>query len=269
MSAKEQIERIRLKVERAKKHVQELHAIHGRFVQTNPVRVGPYRQPDRRLAYAVCEIDPIPIEMSLVTGDILHNLRCALDHLARQLVMIGPRPDPNTEFNFPIHNKVGDHKACLKAIKKQVRSDAIDAFAAIEAYRGGKGHDIWILNRLNNVDKHRVIVTVGAATRAINVGAIMTEMMVKADERAAKIVAANPNALDLWMRPADKQCPLKVGDVIFTDLPDAEPNEKLQFRFEIAFHEPQIIEDKPLIETVHHLVDLVSSTIDAFEPCLQ
>jgi hypothetical protein len=32
--------------------------------------------------------------------------------------------------------------------------------------------------------------------------------------------------------------PLKAGDELFTDVPDARPNKHLKFRFEVAISEP-------------------------------
>ncbi len=42
---------------------------------------------------------PIPHHLSLVIGDIVHNLRSAFDHLAYQAVIAGgDTPTTNTEF---------------------------------------------------------------------------------------------------------------------------------------------------------------------------
>lgn len=71
------------------------------------------------------------------------------------------------------------------------------------------------------------------------------------------------------VRTADRLFPLKAGDELFIDAPDAEVNEKMQFRFDVAFGEPQIIEGEPLLETLYQFARLVSGIIPKFEPLLK
>lgn len=73
---------------------------------------------------------------------------------------------------------------------------------------------------------------------------------------------------DLFLNPADKLCPLKAGDELFIDAPDAEMNEDLKFRFGVAFNEPGVVEAKSVYETLKHFGELVSSTVDGFRSCL-
>jgi hypothetical protein len=55
---------------------------------------------------------------------------------------------------------------------------------------------------------------------------------------------------------------------LFNDAPDAEPNENVQFRFNVAFYEPQIIVAQSLRETVHELTTLVERIVAALAPRL-
>ncbi len=125
----------------------------------------------------------------------------------------------------------------------------------------GTSNDFWRLHELNNIDKHRLLVTVGASFRSVNVGAIASAMLEKMMGRAMPI-------LDAFLRPANNLCPLKVGDELFIDAADAEPNDKMQFRFDIALNEPGVVEGKPLLEIIQHFSDLVSNTVPLFKPCL-
>ena len=43
---------------------------------------------------------PIPVDLSLVIGDAVHNLRSALDHLAWQLVLANGQT-PTTQTAYP------------------------------------------------------------------------------------------------------------------------------------------------------------------------
>jgi hypothetical protein len=61
---------------------------------------------------------------------------------------------------------------------------------------------------------------------------------------------------------------LRSGDELLIGGADEEVNEKMQFRFNLAINEPGVIAGKPLLETVHHLADLVSNIVLILKPCL-
>jgi hypothetical protein len=54
-------------------------------------------------------------------------------------------------------------------------------------------------------------------------------------------VGADWPSLDLFLNPADHLFPLKQNDELFVDLPDEEPNEKLQFNIDVAFGEQGVV----------------------------
>jgi hypothetical protein len=60
--------------------------------------------------------------------------------------------------------------------------------------------------------------------------------------------------------------PLKDGDVIANR--EAEMDNDMNFTLDVAFTEPEVIEGKPVIETLHHLVDLVDNIILSFRSFL-
>ncbi len=70
--------------------------------------------------------------------------------------------------------------------------------------------------------------------------------------------------VDLFLKPADRDFPLKPGHELFVDAPDAEADEKMQFRFEIAFGEPQIAEGEPLLDTLHQTATSVEEIVTSF-----
>ena len=72
-----------------------------------------------------------------------------------------------------------------------------------------------------------------------------------------------------FFRPADVLFPLKVGDELFIDAVGAEPNEKMQFQFNVALHEPQIVEAQSILETLDQLAALVEGIVAALTPRLK
>ena len=72
----------------------------------------------------------------------------------------------------------------------------------------------------------------------------------------------------LALRPADNLCPLKVGDELFIDAPDAAFNAGVRFHFDVALHEPDIIKPRSVMEVARQLSDLVNLTVEDFKPLL-
>lgn len=121
-----------------------------------------------RLEYCVGTVPAVDAMVAAIVGDVVHNLRSALDHIAWQLVLLdGGQPDERTVF--PIHlssvNTKGNerHLTIEPGIR---RSDIMDAVESMQPYDAIKhGHPpetdaLGILQRLNNIDKHRLLLTV-------------------------------------------------------------------------------------------------------------
>ena len=264
MPADERLALIQVKIERAKEHIINLNSAIRTFFDSTPYQVSTKRDPQtRKLIYYVSGIQPTPTCFATITGDVIQNLRSALDHLAQQLFLVGTNGvTPGRHVYFPIERNAAEYKSQLLRKVKGMRQDAIDALNAIEPYKGGKGHMLWVLQELNNIDKHRLLVTVGSSFQSVNIGAHMRPMM---QMNAAGIPFPK---MDLYVRPADNLFPLKVGDELFIDAVDAEVNKEMDFRFNIALSEPGVLEGAALLDTLQYFSDLVNNTVLLFKPCL-
>lgn len=269
MSARDRLDLIAVKVERSREHVRTLEAEVRSYLSSNPYVIGTKRDPEsRRLIYFLVSVQPTPHRVSAILGDTIHNLRSALDHLAYQLVWVGTGKAPLSHVYFPIAD---DQARYLEQRRHQMKGAPPPAIAAIDAltpYKGGNDQ-LWRLHKLNNVDKHRVLITAGSAFQSVNIGAYLSREMQK--QFASSPSASKPvefPVLDLFIKPADRMFPLKQGDELFIDGPDAIPNEKLQFRFEVAFGEQGVVFGEPIIETLASMVTLVESIVPTFEPYL-
>jgi hypothetical protein len=261
---------VRSKIERAKQHIANLDGALRAFYGSKPYAVGVKHDPNtRKLIYYVAGVAETPKAVLFFAGDAIQNLRSALDHLAFKLWEAGVYCPGTAEshVSFSIFDSPEKFKTNFQGIVKGSRQSVIDALGAIEPYKGGKGHQLWILNKLNNIDKHRELLTVGSAFRSMNLGAVMTASKWWAQTQAewqSRGHDLSAVVFDSYIRPADRMCPLKVGDELFIDAPDAEVNEKMDFRFEVALAEPQIAEGEPLLETIHHIANLVDQIIVPF-----
>lgn len=267
MNDVERLALIQVKVERAKEHIANLDRAIRTFFDSKPYQVSTKRDPTRRLIYYLTSVQSIPTSFASITGDVIQNLRSSLDHLAQQLFLVGTKASTTSrKISFPIGVDAHAYKSQVGQLKRGgLRQDAIDVLNGVEPYQGGKGHRLWVLHELNNIDKHRLLVTVGSSYQSFNVGAHMRPMMQK---QAAVVGITAPKVPDLYLSPADNLFPLKAGDELFTDAIDAEVNKEMDFRFDIVLNEPGIIEGGRLLDIVNDFSDLVSKTVSLFTSCL-
>ena len=75
--------------------------------------------------------------------------------------------------------------------------------------------------------------------------------------------------MEIFLRPADRMCPLQVGDELFIDGPDAEENPELRFQIEVALNEPLApTQGEPVLETLHQMLQVVENALPSFRPLL-
>ena len=268
MTADERLALIRLKIERADKHIDDLKGALSAFFGSNPYKVMAKRDPQtRKMIYYLASIEPVPVDIALITGDIVHCLRDALDHLAQQLYLVGTGNANGfrDKTSFPIMPSAKEFKTGLERKVEGMRQDAIDAIRRIEPYPTGKGADLYTFHRLNNIDKHRIIVTVMARHGGVGIAPLlMSTPGISAEMRE---LMKNTD-LTLTITPTDNVISLKAGDQLFTDLPDAEEHKDMKFYFEITLNEPRVVEGKPIVETIMTFRDRISDIVNAFKPCL-
>lgn len=262
-TADERIALIRTKIERAKHHLADLTAAVKLFTDSKPYRIGTKRDPQtRRLIYYVTHAAETPVGIALIAGDVLQCARSALDHLAYQLVLAnGGTPTKRT--SFPIVDFFKDYKGVRNSALAGMADSAKQAIDATRPYSDQGGNQIlWRLYRLNNIDKHRIILTAGSAFQSFDIGSGMSRLLRSNTPWEVPV-------FQLFIRPADRLFPLKVNDVLFADLPDAEEDKEMQFRFDVAIGEPGVVDDgPPLIETLTETLDFVDNLISTFRPLL-
>ena len=262
MTATERLALIQFKIERANEHITNLRNVIQGFFDSKPYLVSTKRDASRRLVYYLSNVQPIPANIAPIAGDAIQNLRTALDHLAWQLFQIGTGGATNNrKVYFPIADDATKYGAYLQSLSG-FRSDAIATFRTIEPYKGGKDEKLWVLNKLNIIDKHRLLVTVGSAFQSLNLGAHITSQL---QDNELGIPIPRLNA---YFKPSENLFPLKVGDELFIDAVDAQTNEWLDFRFNIVLNEIGVSEGEPLLSMLTDFSNVVSKTVSLFIQCL-
>jgi hypothetical protein len=128
---------------------------------------------------------PPPPAFSVIAGEIAHDLRSALDHLAwREAVeCVGPEQAEchATVITFPLAKGPADFKSAQTL--SYVGADARAVMERHQPYQGGQGDgpkSLGLLHWLNRIDKHRALHPILAAPQPF--------------QRPVNLIAYNPDA---------------------------------------------------------------------------
>jgi hypothetical protein len=264
----ERLRHITLKLARAKEHQAELNRLLSTFLGTAPYKVATKRHPEnRKLIYYVASAELVPDSIPLVAGDAIQNLMSTLDHLAYQLVCrdtTDQPPNPGWIY-FPIADDAATYDSKKGGKMQGARAATVSAIDALRPFKGGNDL-LWSLYRLNNIEKHRLLLTVGAQAAGIHLGQLIAMHLPPSFGGDA---ARALESMDLYLNPADKGFPLSAGFELYIGGADEEPNPKLQFRFMVVLSEPGIVEGQPLVEAVAALTGEVERVVTALTPLLR
>lgn len=156
------------KLNRARALLADLESAHAEYVTLKPYTLEPaWHPPSGNYAFVGQVTVPTPIELRLILGDLIHNLRCALDHLVAALVE-ATGAEVTSRHQFPIVTK---REKWAETRQNRLRGVGDPAAALIEAAQPFQTvrPEIAPLERLrmlSNQDKHQLITPVLAAIGA-------------------------------------------------------------------------------------------------------
>lgn len=107
---------------------------------------------------------PTPIEWSVILGEFLYDLRSAMDHVARQLVIANGRK-PTGRSEFPIFKDPGDFegRSCPKT--QGMHAEVKRVMEEMQPFRvlpeNPTATTPWLIHDLCNKDKHRLLNVTG------------------------------------------------------------------------------------------------------------
>jgi hypothetical protein len=151
----------RLKIERAKHHINDLQSRVHEFETGNVHDV--IIKPNADRGHDVLEtriVQAVPTEFALVIGDALHNLKAALDLVVNEVVItrLGSSDDYT---RFPVREDRKKLEAAVNGSQVAQASKAVASFIVDRVKPYYAGNDtIWALHRLNILDKHRLLLPV-------------------------------------------------------------------------------------------------------------
>lgn len=249
------------KVEWADKHIEDFKEELVRFQNTYPYKFTAERNPQtREPIYYMTEVADVPRDAVLLASDVLQYLRTALDYL------VCAHSEKTTSLTaFPIFNPAKIGKTYLTGKIGSMPPAAQQIVTDLKPYKGGN-ETLWKLHELNRIDKHRLLVAASASLRGFNVN----QHRAYVRHGSSALLQRNGQtfvlkiAEDVYVPPRFKVFPLKAGDVLLVDSPDAKINENIDFRFDVAFNEPGICEGDPILETLKQSLGLVREIVALF-----
>jgi hypothetical protein len=151
------------KLQRAQEHFEALRAELDRIMkpETNPFEIASYFEPETSSYLFVIARLVSVTHVGLIIGDVLQNLRAALDHMIWELVSDGGIAEPTERTAFPFAR---DEPAWQSAKSDRLRGVPDTQLAIIERHQPkerGDWSNAWpltVLGELSNQDKHRVII---------------------------------------------------------------------------------------------------------------
>jgi hypothetical protein len=213
----------------------------------------------QRPEYYIAEVRDVP-RFALVVGDIVHNLRSALDHIAYRVALLH---DPClTESQLRrVQFPVGDDSEHFERIKRMgIVGFAPTSIALLDEVRPFKGGNdaLWRLHRLDITDKHRALLTVVMTMNSFDFAQtprLPPEMGVPEEllsKLSAKFTLKEP-------------VPAKAGEVLFIDAPNAGLKNGLGFEFEVMLSEPQVCGAQRIKEALFEMGRAVEAAIAIFD----
>jgi hypothetical protein len=187
----------------------------------------------------------LPDSVPFLIGDVVHNLRSALDHVAYEIVKRSGRP-PSQGLVFPIKDT---RKEVIDAIKSEIQVAAGSELVTlivdrIQPHEGGNGHALWVLHRLDCIDKHRELLPA--------VDSLAFEHIQAVDEHGTTYTGL----VLKWVRGGNLA------------LPDYVKGKKLHIQHEgrltvgIQFKNVDCAEGELVIPTLNRLRSTVAKTVD-------
>jgi hypothetical protein len=259
------------KLERAVSHIEALEECTRAYHATNPYEVARVAGEDGRHRTVLKISTPPPSKLALIAGDAVHNIRAALDHVAWDLAHAGGAsitPSQERTVAFPIHRATKPQRPSRPSLderRKLIRdkiptanNQAVEAVLACEAFKGGVGHDLWLVHELDVIDKHRALLVVLASNESmkLNVGRWTEPLVIPlpGDNRL------NISSMQLGIRPTDRE--VHDGDVLCEgDSPEAVS----EFEFAESIVEGTLDLIEPVVSVLRRCEAAVSAVVSSLQ----
>lgn len=161
----------RQKVDRAKRHIDELQSVLAAFLQSNFCRLWVDSDPQTGRSVLRYETTPQPPEIPLIIGDAIHNLHVPLDHIASDIARRAGRDGNRVHFPKDETRDGLDRSPHMRRITELAPSLRTVILDEIRPYKAGN-YPLWALGKLDNIDKHKLVIPIFSVVRLNGISAI-------------------------------------------------------------------------------------------------
>jgi hypothetical protein len=152
------------KLVRCRYQLRELNERFESFVKGHPYTLSSKFEPrpDEQIGDYLFIVDTISVpkrEWGVLIGELVHNMRSALDH-----TIYAAATSPGDKNQFPIFTDKTDWDRKVESMLRSVPDEIVEIVEEAQPYNAPPGTDpkthlLAILNRLSNYDKHRLLHT--------------------------------------------------------------------------------------------------------------
>jgi hypothetical protein len=237
----------RRKVAWAKKNIPKLNGIAKEFVEQENLHTilsEPDLHKPLHLVHKLRLIKQIPDGLSELTGNIVDDLRAALDHALFGIARIGkPGTGPLNAY-FPFAGDAAHFENNLRGRCKDVPEELYPLLRSYEPYKGGS-ELLWALNEACGANKHGLLIAVGTA-------GVTTKTVIE--------------GTGVWSMPyASIWDSAKQEMELFTTARDHKARANITVAFYVAFGEIDGLNGKAAIPVLDSFADMVETIINEIE----
>ncbi len=223
----------------------------------------------------------MPDQFAVMVGMIAHNMRATLDGLAYQLAILAADGNPKEEDLLRVQFPIRIYGPESKALSNRGRQEPCFSFDSgnfkplgekylarleeLQPYKpdcGGRDSPLWLLDRLNNADKHRVVVLL--ATAAAKVEGFMNVTGPPVDLGGGRFRTPSPPAHRLTTG-APFEDGARIGYIDVRSPADVDMKIKVlpQVRFGAGC---DAVTDRNVVHTLRTIRDHVHGIVESFQP---
>jgi hypothetical protein len=238
---------IQAKMVRSRQHYDALNGEINAFLGRNPVEIIADLDAQKRShTLRAKTTENVPLSIRVLIGETLTQLRSALDHLAWQLALLTiPQPPSTTEFPiFP------DSASYTRDRERKIGALPDTAKAIIDTLQPHTSanpmeHPLWVLHRLANDDKHRLLHIVFGAPRGIDIATRGRDM-----------------SFDIRMGPFNDQT--DIGSIHFLNPAETDMDVDAGCFIDLAFSNDTVAKGQFVREEIRILYETVDKVVKRF-----
>lgn len=132
--------------------------------EPKPYKIERKRRNEDREFHLIASGPALPIRFAVLVGEIIHHLRSSLDRVIWALASRNGK-NLSERLQFPIcDSNAGFEKSKSRGVIKDVGNEAVKIIESVQPFRQAIPRDtvLCALARASNIDKHRLLLVVGA-----------------------------------------------------------------------------------------------------------